>query len=115
MSVSTLLCYILGLAEAIKTWYTVVRLWRVCWKGRNYFGGLAMLDYVNLHTRGRSTHYRFEGYNGSEVPQGQDRQTIDLAQVGFSALAGINSVQTRCIVKGEAQKSPLFWQFSRGL
>ena len=24
----------------------------------------------------------------------------------------INSVQTRCIVKGEAQKSPLFWQFS---
>ena len=26
----------------------------------------------------------------------------------------INSVQTRCIVKGEAQKSPLFGQFSRG-
>ena len=26
----------------------------------------------------------------------------------------INSVQTRCIVKGEAQKSPLFWQFSGG-
>ena len=25
---------------------------------------------------------------------------------------GINSVQTRCIVKGEAQKSPLFWRFS---
>ena len=24
----------------------------------------------------------------------------------------INSVQTRCIVKGEAQKSPLFWRFS---
>ena len=27
----------------------------------------------------------------------------------------INSVQTRCIVKGEAQKSPLFWRFSGGL
>ena len=26
----------------------------------------------------------------------------------------INSVQTRCIVKGEAQKSPLFWRFSGG-
>ena len=26
-----------------------------------------------------------------------------------------NSVQTRCIVKGEAQKSPLFWRFSGGL
>ena len=26
----------------------------------------------------------------------------------------INSVQTRCIVKGEAQKSPLFWGFSGG-
>ena len=26
----------------------------------------------------------------------------------------INSVQTRCIVKGEAQKSPLFWRFSVG-
>ena len=25
-----------------------------------------------------------------------------------------NSVQTRCIVKGEAQKSPLFWRFSGG-
>ena len=28
--------------------------------------------------------------------------------------ASINSVQTRCIVKGEAQKSPLFWRFSGG-
>ena len=26
----------------------------------------------------------------------------------------VNSVQTRCIVKGEAQKSPLFWRFSGG-
>ena len=26
----------------------------------------------------------------------------------------IDSVQTRCIVKGEAQKSPLFWRFSGG-
>ena len=24
----------------------------------------------------------------------------------------VNSVQTRCIVKGETQKSPLFWRFS---
>ena len=29
-------------------------------------------------------------------------------------LRSINSVQTRCIVKGEAQKSPLFWRFSGG-
>ena len=26
----------------------------------------------------------------------------------------LNSVQTRCIVKGEAQESPLFWRFSGG-
>ena len=26
----------------------------------------------------------------------------------------INSAQTRCIVKGETQKSPLFWRFSGG-
>ena len=26
----------------------------------------------------------------------------------------LTSVQTRCIVKGEAQKSPLFWRFSGG-
>ena len=33
----------------------------------------------------------------------------------FSSLwTKINSVQTRCIVKGEALKSPLFWRFSRG-
>ena len=30
-------------------------------------------------------------------------------------LCFFNSVQTRCIVKGEAQKSPLFWRFSGGL
>ena len=29
-------------------------------------------------------------------------------------LVTFNSVQTRCIVKGEAQKSPLFWRFSGG-
>ena len=26
----------------------------------------------------------------------------------------LSSVQTRCIVKGEAQKNPLFWRFSGG-
>ena len=31
-----------------------------------------------------------------------------------SSLSHFNSVQTRCIVKGEAQKSPLFWRFSGG-
>ena len=31
-----------------------------------------------------------------------------------SLLGHFNSVQTRCIVKGEAQKSPLFWRFSGG-
>ena len=31
---------------------------------------------------------------------------------GFSGC--FNSVQTRCIVKGEAQKNPLFWRFSGG-
>ena len=35
-----------------------------------------------------------------------------LRKVGACIL--INSVQTRCIVKGEAQKSPLFWRFSGG-
>ena len=30
-------------------------------------------------------------------------------------VAIFNSLQTRCIVKGEAQKSPLFWRFSGGL
>ena len=29
-------------------------------------------------------------------------------------LANFNSKQTTCIVKGEAQKSPLFWRFSGG-
>ena len=33
----------------------------------------------------------------------------------FSLLSNINSLQTRCIVKGEAQKSPLFRRFSGGL
>ena len=31
-----------------------------------------------------------------------------------ASIAIFNSAQTRCIVKGEAQKSPLFWQFSGG-
>ena len=33
-------------------------------------------------------------------------------KVSVSSLSHINSVHTRCIVKGEAQKSPLFWRFS---
>ena len=32
----------------------------------------------------------------------------------FRGWVVLNSVQTRCIVKGEAQKSPLFWRFSGG-
>ena len=32
----------------------------------------------------------------------------------FCDQGGFNSVQTRCIVKGEAQKSPLSWRFSGG-
>ena len=32
----------------------------------------------------------------------------------FKQAPYINNVQTRYIVKGEAQKSPLFWRFSRG-
>ena len=49
-----------------------------------------------------------------KVGQNKSRQTI-----GFSArtsrkltLTYFYSVQTRCIVKGEAQKNPLFWRFS---
>ena len=44
-------------------------------------------------------------------------QTPRLREVSVSlypSLSRINSVQTRCIVKGEAQKSPLFWRFSGG-
>ena len=29
-------------------------------------------------------------------------------------VASLNNIQTRCIVKGEAQKNPLFWRFSWG-
>ena len=31
-----------------------------------------------------------------------------------SSTGGINNVQTRCIIEGESQKNPLFWQFSGG-
>ena len=37
--------------------------------------------------------------------------TIESANIARTI---INSVKTRCIVKGEAQKSPLFWRFSGG-
>ena len=38
----------------------------------------------------------------------------DFSRISKGDLERINSVQTRCIVKGEAQKSPLFWRFSGG-
>ena len=34
--------------------------------------------------------------------------------LSYLYIVSLNSVQTRCIVKGEAQKSPLFWRFSGG-
>ena len=40
--------------------------------------------------------------------------TFWLRNCGNSEFLNFNSVQTRCIVKGEAQKSPLFWRFSGG-
>ena len=39
-------------------------------------------------------------------------QCLGIASVELATK--INSAQTRCIVKGEAQKSPLFWRFSGG-
>ena len=43
------------------------------------------------------------------------RQGVIANRVYVNVLCvGLNSVQTRCIVKGEAQKSPLFWRFSGG-
>ena len=71
-------------------------------------------------------------WQGRKVPQPQSspHRGIALAVMPASWLASqwlscapqaqeargdeINSVQTRCIVKGEAQKSPLFWRFSGG-
>ena len=40
--------------------------------------------------------------------------SADFIFMGARIFLIVNSVQTRCIVKGEAQKSPLFWQFSGG-
>ena len=40
------------------------------------------------------------------------RKLLEKCPASRNALNSINSVQTRCIVKGEAQKSPLFWRFS---
>ena len=42
------------------------------------------------------------------------RQSFSTPFLRTIVLTGINSVQTRCIVKGEAQKSPFFWRFSGG-
>ena len=46
----------------------------------------------------------FRNCSGSSLPISADNN--------YSG--NFNSVQTRCIVKGEAQKSPLFWRFSGG-
>ena len=42
----------------------------------------------------------------------QERGPNSLGNLGALFWKKISGVQTRCIVKGEAQKSPLFWQFS---
>ena len=45
--------------------------------------------------------------NGDVIPMNFGHVTIPACTAD-----SLDSVQTRCIVKGEAQKSPLFWQFS---
>ena len=42
------------------------------------------------------------------------RRPFPLQDCGLLSKKHIYSVQTRCIVEGEAQKSPLFWGFSGG-
>ena len=44
-------------------------------------------------------------------PPLDSRQETHLQFAQIDALEIISSLQTRCIVKGEAQKSPLFWRF----
>ena len=59
-------------------------------------------------------------FNGlSLFPKKQSRNILDKfceiqSNVRRKFGTKINSVQTRCIVTGEAQKSPLFWRFSGG-
>ena len=52
----------------------------------------------------------FPAYDSSETASGYGCPPI----LRSIAANQINSVQTRCIVKGEAQKSPRFWRFSGG-
>ena len=88
--------------------------------------GWAVKDQACLGGRGR-TWMLIQGIvRPSRVPFGQrDRipehvafgsaeRSIADRKGSHSLLCTLNSVQTRCIVKGEAQKSPLFWRFSGG-
>ena len=62
--------------------------------------------------RGHATKRFSEGFiEGSSTGSASQRVLRRRLIRGFGRIR-INSVQTRCIVKGEAQKSPLFWRFS---
>ena len=74
--------------------------------GREPGGNRGLLVLICKEYRGRSGG--FGTRTGENRGEGIFFETRDPTR----DLKIINSVQTRCIVKGEAQKSPLFWRFS---
>ena len=54
------------------------------------------------------------GPKSAKKDMNDSRSHLQSANRMSAHFALFDSVQTRCIVKGEAQKSPLFWRFSGG-
>ena len=78
---------------------------RRMWGCRWWFCSLAAQYGAGPRGGNRDTHTHTGTHRNTREHTGTHRNTQE---------GTIDSVQTRCIVKGEAQKSPLFWRFSGG-
>ena len=72
------------------------------------FPVLEILEFVAFRDAGKIFPLDFSGVF-LENPRADPGNSHSLLE--FSEIRKINNVQSRCFVKGEAQKSPLFWGF----
>ena len=79
--------------------------------GRLYSPDVLGMPKFHIWIAAISSCSMIKSFDIAECQRNRDRNRVSKS---VEEEGKINSVQTRCIVKGEAQKNPLFWWFSGG-
>ena len=124
--VTTLLCLVLRGCNCSAKWQLTLSKWfQTNWRtplNSDRLGAASLIPPSLLFWISLLFSFRdFPCFSGRVTPQNswkhKPKRTGTARKIARARKQGnptINSVQTRCIVKGEAQKSPLFWRFSGG-